>query len=119
MENSNLLPCPACCVTTSGLFVFIYELGWRLHCRLRGTGVESFVCHPGMTRTDVFRKADHDKMASIITDWMQWIAGQTAESGALPLLYCATAPELQGGCTHMGRGCSQRCRAYMLPMMVS
>eukprot|EP00879_Flechtneria_rotunda_P009861 GHRR01010313.1.p1 GENE.GHRR01010313.1~~GHRR01010313.1.p1 ORF type:complete len:372 (+),score=104.96 GHRR01010313.1:231-1346(+) len=71
--------------------------------RLKGTGVESFACHPGMCRTDIFRKADHDKMASIITDWAQWIAGQTAASGALSLLYCATAPELEGkGGTYYG-----------------
>lgn len=65
--------------------------------RLQGSGVESFACHPGLVRTDIFRKADHDKLASVTTDWAQWLSGQTAESGALPLLYCATAPELEGG----------------------
>lgn len=49
-----------------------------------------------MCRTDLFRKADHDKMASVITDWAQWMVGQSAESGALAPLYCATAPELEG-----------------------
>jgi hypothetical protein len=64
--------------------------------RLKNTGVESFACHPGMARTDIFRKGDHDKMATIITDWAQWLSGQTAASGALAILYCATAPELDG-----------------------
>jgi hypothetical protein len=45
---------------------------------------------------DLFRKGDHEKMTTIITDWAQWIAGQTAASGALSVLYCATAPELEG-----------------------
>lgn len=35
-------------------------------------------------------------MATIITDWAQWLSGQTAASGALAILYCATAPELEG-----------------------
>jgi hypothetical protein len=64
--------------------------------RYKGTGVESYACHPGLTRTDLFRKGDHDKMTTFITDWAQWVSGQSAESGALSLLYCATAPELQG-----------------------
>ena len=67
-----------------------------LPARLKGTGVESYACHPGLTRTDIFHKGDHEKMTTIITDWGQWLAGQSAESGALSLLYCATAPELQG-----------------------
>jgi hypothetical protein len=54
------------------------------------------VCHPGLARTDIFQKEDHGKLASIITDWAQWLTGQSAESGALPVLYCATSPELQG-----------------------
>eukprot|EP00878_Enallax_costatus_P016154 GHUV01016944.1.p1 GENE.GHUV01016944.1~~GHUV01016944.1.p1 ORF type:complete len:408 (+),score=106.41 GHUV01016944.1:160-1383(+) len=78
-------------------------VGLELNERLKGTGVESFACHPGMCRTDLFRKGDHDKMATQITDWTQWIAGQTAASGALPLLYCATAPDLEGkGGTYYG-----------------
>lgn len=39
-------------------------------------------------------------MASVITDWAQWIGGQSAASGALSLLYCATAPELEGKCLY-------------------
>jgi len=54
------------------------------------------VCTPAAFDTDIFRKGDHDKMATIITDWAQWLSGQTAASGALSLLYCATAPELEG-----------------------
>eukprot|EP00879_Flechtneria_rotunda_P007465 GHRR01007831.1.p1 GENE.GHRR01007831.1~~GHRR01007831.1.p1 ORF type:complete len:433 (+),score=143.65 GHRR01007831.1:508-1806(+) len=76
-----------------------FELNKRLH----GTGVDSFACHPGTARTDIFRKSDHEKMSTVITDWMQWLGGQSAESGALPLLYCATAPELEGkGGTYYG-----------------
>jgi len=66
--------------------------------RLKGTGVESFACHPGLARTDIVRdpKADHSKAASVITDWASWVVGQTAEEGAVALLYTATAPELTG-----------------------
>jgi hypothetical protein len=99
--------------------------------------VESFVCHPGLCRTDIFRKADHDKMASVITDWAQWLSGQTAESGALPVLYCTTAPELKGEpqlgfgfgsvsavyCTAAGRrvlhwGTVQQCHAIGNPVCI-
>lgn len=56
-----------------------------------------------MARTDIFRKADSSKPASVATDWAQYLAGQSAESGALALLYCATAPELDGkGGTYYG-----------------
>jgi NAD(P)-dependent dehydrogenase (short-subunit alcohol dehydrogenase family) len=71
-------------------------VGLEMNNRLQGTGIESFACHPGICRTDLFRKADHDKMASVVTDWMQWLGGQTAASGALALLYCATSPDLEG-----------------------
>jgi hypothetical protein len=49
-----------------------------------------------MSRTDIFRKGDHDKLTTVITDWAQWVAGQSAESGSYSLLYAATAPELAG-----------------------
>jgi NAD(P)-dependent dehydrogenase (short-subunit alcohol dehydrogenase family) len=71
-------------------------VGLEMNDRLAGSGVESFACHPGLCRTDIFRKGDHEKMTTVITEWAQWVGGQTAASGALALLYCATAPELQG-----------------------
>jgi hypothetical protein len=49
-----------------------------------------------MARTDAARKGANEKMTTIITDWAQWISGQTAASGALAILYSATAPELDG-----------------------
>lgn len=51
---------------------------------------------PSPLPTDIFRKADHSKLKSVVTDWAQWISGQSAESGAHALLYTATAPELEG-----------------------
>ena len=74
------------------LMLYFHPLAYRL----KGTGVESFAAHPGIARTDLFRKADHEKMASVVTDWAQWLSGQKAENGALSLLYCATAPKLEG-----------------------
>lgn len=75
----------------------------NLPCRLKGTGVESFACHPGIARTDIFCKADHDKWTSIVTDWAQWLSGQSAETGAMSLMYCAASPDLSGkGGTYYG-----------------
>lgn len=59
-------------------------------CRLKGSSsVESSACHPGQVSSDILRKADHDKLSSVATDWAQGLSAQTTESGALPLLYSA------------------------------
>lgn len=49
-----------------------------------------------MAHSDAFRKGDNAKLTTHITDWAQWMSGQTTESGALSILYCATSPDLDG-----------------------
>jgi NAD(P)-dependent dehydrogenase (short-subunit alcohol dehydrogenase family) len=86
---------------TSKLWMLLMAL--EFNDRLKGTGVESFACQPGIARTDAFRKGDHEKTTSVVTDWAQFFTGQSAASGALSMMYCATSPDLEGkGGTYYG-----------------
>ena len=64
--------------------------------RLQGTGLETFICQPGMTSTPVYRKTDKSQVLANVLDAAQKVMGQTEERGAIPLMYTATAPELAG-----------------------
>ena len=65
--------------------------------------MECFACQPGIARTDIFRKGDHNKTTSVVTDWAQFFTGQSAASGALSMVYCAVSPDLEGkGGTYYG-----------------
>jgi len=71
----------------------------ELNRRLYGTKVESFAVQPGMVRTDLWNQDKTDvkgKWAAFITDWASWAAGLTPAQGALPLLYAAAAPDVEG-----------------------
>ena len=68
--------------------------------RLQGSGLESFICQPGMTSTPVYAKTDKSQVLANVLDAAQKVFGQTEERGAIPLLHSATAPELTGdACT--------------------
>lgn len=64
--------------------------------RLQGSGVDSFLCQPGMTSTPVYKKTDKSQVMANVLDAAQKVMGQTEERGAVPTLYAATAPELSG-----------------------
>ena len=64
--------------------------------RLKGSGVDSFICQPGMSSTPVYKKTDKSHIMANVLDAAQKVMGQTEERGALPLLYAATAPEMAG-----------------------
>ena len=64
--------------------------------RLKGSGVESFICQPGMASTPVYGKTDKSHVMATVLDAAQKVMGQTEERGAVPLLHAATAPELSG-----------------------
>jgi len=64
--------------------------------RLKGSGVDSFICQPGMSSTPVYKKTDKSHVMATVLDAAQTVIGQTEERGAVPLLYAATAPEMAG-----------------------
>ena len=64
--------------------------------RLKGSGVDSFICQPGMSSTPVYKKTDKSQVLANVLDAAQKVFGQGEERGALPLLYAATAPEMSG-----------------------
>ncbi len=66
--------------------VFSQELGRRTE----GTGVTSYVLHPGVVASDIWRRVPWP-VRPLITRRML-----TTEQGAQTSLYCATAPELAG-----------------------
>ncbi|KAL3151939.1 hypothetical protein ABBQ32_001066 [Trebouxia sp. C0010 RCD-2024] len=68
----------------------------ELQKRLEGTGVDIYVAQPGMSKTGLFAKGDHSKWGVFFQDWMQYLQGLPADVGAIPLLLCATKPDLPG-----------------------
>jgi NAD(P)-dependent dehydrogenase (short-subunit alcohol dehydrogenase family) len=68
--------------------LFTYELQRRL-AALRQDAI-AVAAHPGWTRTEL---AVHWRMVRVLSRFI----GQTAERGALPALYAATAIDVQGG----------------------
>jgi NAD(P)-dependent dehydrogenase (short-subunit alcohol dehydrogenase family) len=78
--------------------LFAYELDRRL--RDTETGVTSVGCHPGYADTGLQRRGP-EMMGSRLRLWGMKLANslvaQSAEKGALPMLYAATAPKISGG----------------------
>ena len=74
--------------------LFALELDRRL--RARGSTVKSVAAHPGYATTNLQSAAAplFDRMVMKVTDA---VVGQSAEMGALPVLYAATEPGLEGG----------------------
>jgi NAD(P)-dependent dehydrogenase (short-subunit alcohol dehydrogenase family) len=68
--------------------LFTYELQRRFE--RAGVDAIAVVVHPGATKTDL---PVHWPMVRILTP----LIGQAPEMGALPTLYAATAPDVQGG----------------------
>eukprot|EP00775_Hariotina_reticulata_P005452 gene5452-5686_t len=73
-------------------------VGKEMARRLAKNGVEVFVAHPGLTRTDHFGKADTDaKWSSAgVEAFANSFWGTEAKMGAIPLMYASTEPRLWG-----------------------
>jgi NAD(P)-dependent dehydrogenase (short-subunit alcohol dehydrogenase family) len=61
-----------------------------------GSAVKSLVAHPGYARTNL-QFAGPNWYEQLIMRVLNPVMGQSAEMGALPTLYAATAPDLPGG----------------------
>ncbi|KAL3162244.1 hypothetical protein ABBQ32_009943 [Trebouxia sp. C0010 RCD-2024] len=79
---------------TSKLYLLMFTPGLQQH--LRDSGVDVFAVQPGLTNTSLYS----GMQKTFVFYWfflaMTFLVGQSPERGSLSLLYCATAPELQG-----------------------
>ena len=79
--------------------LFAYELQRRLR-RSGVTATKSVACHPGYADTNLQRRGPRVEGSTIKRYAMKVgnaLLAQPAERGALPLLYAATAPDVDGG----------------------
>lgn len=90
--------------------LFAYELDRRL--TAAGASVTSVACHPGYADTDLQRRGP-EMAGSTLRLWAMKVANallaQSAAAGALPMLYAATAPDVEGG-DYVGPGGFQQMR---------
>lgn len=78
--------------------LFAYELDRRL--RRAGAGTLSVAAHPGWARTNLVGNGPVVGRSALRVRLGQLsgrLAGQPAAAGALPVLYAATAPDVEGG----------------------
>ena len=93
--------------------MFALELDRRL--RARGSTVKSLAAHPGYTATNL-QSAAAPLVDRVIMKVTNAAVGQSADMGALPTLYAATEPGLEGG-TYVGPDGVAEQRGY--PKVVS
>jgi len=77
---------------------FMFELDRRL--RKAKAGVMSVACHPGYSATELQAagpRMEGSTLMERIMDLGNLLFSQDAATGALPTLYAATAPDVQGG----------------------
>ncbi len=79
--------------------LFAYELQRRLEAA-DVTGTISVACHPGYAATNLQYRGPEQNGSRLRLGLMKVanaVVAQSAQSGALPLLYASTAPDVQGG----------------------
>ncbi|CAK0731708.1 hypothetical protein CVIRNUC_000032 [Coccomyxa viridis] len=64
--------------------------------KLKGTGVEVFAAHPGITDAPLYKKTDKSKPMGANVALSNAIGGQPTERGASPILYAAACEDLAG-----------------------
>lgn len=102
-SEQNYSPVGAYAQSKLANLLFAYELQRRL--AAAGCSTLSVAAHPGWTHSNLTRNM-HAAMRSI-----DRLLGQTTAMGALPLLYAALAPDVQGG-DYIGPGGLQGMRGY-------
>jgi NAD(P)-dependent dehydrogenase (short-subunit alcohol dehydrogenase family) len=91
--------------------------GYELDRRLDAAGVEgvtSVVCHPGYAATNLQYRGPEERGSRVRMAAMKVansLLAQSAEMGALPMLYAATAPDVSGG-DYVGPGGFMDMRGY-------
>jgi NAD(P)-dependent dehydrogenase (short-subunit alcohol dehydrogenase family) len=100
--------------------LFAYELQRRLRNR-DVEDVRSVACHPGYAATNLQRRGPEQSGSTLRLVGMQAanaVLAQDAATGALPLLYAATAPDIAGG-EYIGPGGFQNMRGHPEPQRSS
>ncbi|MGE7666446.1 oxidoreductase [Ureibacillus composti] len=72
---------------------FAKELQYRL--RSHQIACKSIACHPGISKTSLLSR--NSKLTNKLTRYSVKLVGQSAEMGALPILYAATESSIRGG----------------------
>ena len=95
---------------------FTYEL--NRHVNQNNINVQVLASHPGWSRTNLQstglstgKKTIGSRITRLGVFFLNPFLGQSAEKGALPMLYAATHPEVQGG-DYYGPGGFQESRGY-------
>jgi len=76
--------------------VYLIMASKALNEKLKGTGVEVFAAHPGITDAPLYKKTDKSDPMGAQVSIASAIAGQPTERGASPILYAAASPKLTG-----------------------
>ncbi|CAL8465703.1 g5239 [Coccomyxa elongata] len=76
--------------------IYLIMASKALNEKLKGTGVEVFAAHPGITNAPLYAKTDKSDPMGASVAISNAIAGQPTERGASPILYAAAAKELDG-----------------------
>jgi NAD(P)-dependent dehydrogenase (short-subunit alcohol dehydrogenase family) len=88
--------------------LFAFELDRRL--RAAGSSVRSIAAHPGYAATNL-QSAAAPTLDRMLMKFTNLVMAQSAEMGALPTLYAATLPDLEGG-AYVGPGGFMEQRGY-------
>ena len=100
----------AYCQSKLANLLFAFELDRRL--RAAGSAIRGLAAHPGYAATNLSAAAPMPDRAFMAVS--NRIFAQSAEMGALPILYAATYPSLAGG-TYVGPGRFFEARGYPKP----
>jgi NAD(P)-dependent dehydrogenase (short-subunit alcohol dehydrogenase family) len=92
--------------------LFAFELDRRL--RAAGSTIRSLAAHPGYAATNL-QFAAAPRLDRVVMAVGNRVMAQSAEMGALPLLYAGTYPGLEGG-TYVGPGSFFEQRGYPRPV---
>ena len=95
--------------------MFALELDRRL--RAAGSGIKSLAAHPGWSATKL-QSAGPPKLDALLMVPVNRFYAQSDEMGALPTLYAATVPGLEGG-TYIGPDGAGEMRGYPRPVSPS
>ena len=63
---------------------------------MQGSGVEVFLCQPGLVSSALYAKADYGKLTTNLINVTQKIYGQSPARGCLGELRAATDPTIEG-----------------------
>jgi NAD(P)-dependent dehydrogenase (short-subunit alcohol dehydrogenase family) len=92
--------------------LFAFELERRL--RAAGSSIRALAAHPGYAATNLQSAAPPAADRAVMGVTNRWVA-QSADMGALPILYAATCPGLPGG-SFIGPGGFAGLRGYPKPV---